>query len=455
MQTGSTNPFRLTIHAQVLFALGFLTVLVALITGLAIWGLMTLHTTAHRVTDDAYLSQLASKVVVSTLQCRRYEKNFFLNAGDPGAQGDSLQHWHEMSQSLGRSIQEFEAAATSASDRQQARAWHDAWGRYIKNFGSIEIEINNSTITSPQEALKTFEPFQPNIQTLTDQAVVVAEQKATSAQQSSLLADANGTATMWQVASVAALVFVASVIWSFLFPAWLNRPIKTLHQAAARLASGDLSVRTQLNRSDEIGLLGQSFDTMAQTIQRNTADLEQQYASASAAHAAAEAARSEIAQQLAVIEQQRVLISEMSVPILPLSDSALVMPLIGVLDTERLALIEHHVLHTIKQSRAQHLILDITGLPIIDTHVAHSLIQTVQAARLLGCQTILVGIRPEVAQTIVGLGIDLSSIETHSKLQAGIAAIPRLHARHSSENGRHSPAPLLNKQRTTTTRKGA
>jgi rsbT co-antagonist protein RsbR len=113
----------------------------------------------------------------------------------------------------------------------------------------------------------------------------------------------------------------------------------------------------------------------------------------------------------------------MSVPVLPLGQSALVLPLVGALDSERLGLVQEQALRSIEQQSARFLILDITGVPIVDTAVAQGLVQVVQAARLLGSEVVLVGIRPEVAQAVVGLGIHLSDIVTRSTLQSGIAYV--------------------------------
>jgi rsbT co-antagonist protein RsbR len=99
------------------------------------------------------------------------------------------------------------------------------------------------------------------------------------------------------------------------------------------------------------------------------------------------------------------------------------LPLVGALDSERLALVQEQALRSIEQLSARYLILDITGVPIVDTAVAQGLIQVVQAARLLGSEVVLVGIRPEVAQAVVGLGIHLSDIATRSTLQSGIAYV--------------------------------
>lgn len=134
----------------------------------------------------------------------------------------------------------------------------------------------------------------------------------------------------------------------------------------------------------------------------------------------AETARTQLLEQLGLIERQSEVIREMSVPVLPISRNTLVMPLVGALDSARLTQIQEQALSRIEATRARQLLLDITGVPVVDSQVAQGLIQVVQAAALLGTNVALVGIRPEVAQSIVGLGLDLSQIKTHSDLQGAL-----------------------------------
>jgi anti-anti-sigma factor len=121
-----------------------------------------------------------------------------------------------------------------------------------------------------------------------------------------------------------------------------------------------------------------------------------------------------------IIATQRRLINELSTPIIPVSDSVLVVPLIGTIDSLRAAQVTQSLLEAVGQQNAQVLIVDITGVSVVDTNVLHHLLQTARAVRLLGATVLLVGIAPEVAQTIVQLGVDLSSIVTRSTLQAGL-----------------------------------
>ena len=97
------------------------------------------------------------------------------------------------------------------------------------------------------------------------------------------------------------------------------------------------------------------------------------------------------------------------------------MPLVGALDSARLHLLQDQALRAITESAARCLLLDITGVPVVDTHVAQELLKVVRAARLLGAEVVLVGIRPEVAQSIIGLGLQLGEVATQGTLQSGIA----------------------------------
>jgi rsbT co-antagonist protein RsbR len=103
----------------------------------------------------------------------------------------------------------------------------------------------------------------------------------------------------------------------------------------------------------------------------------------------------------------------------------MVMPLIGAVDSQRAQQVIETLLEGIARSGAVVAILDITGVPVVDTQVANALLRAAQAVKLLGAQILLTGIRPEVAQTLVGLGADLSGIVTCGSLQTGIAYATR------------------------------
>jgi anti-anti-sigma regulatory factor len=129
----------------------------------------------------------------------------------------------------------------------------------------------------------------------------------------------------------------------------------------------------------------------------------------------------ERARQESLIAQQAAQLAELSTPLLAISEQTVVMPLVGAIDSRRVQQIMETLLSGVADHGASQVILDITGVPIVDTQVANALIHAARAATLLGAKTVLTGIRPEVAQTLVGLGADLSSIVTLGTLEAGIA----------------------------------
>ena len=98
----------------------------------------------------------------------------------------------------------------------------------------------------------------------------------------------------------------------------------------------------------------------------------------------------------------------------------MVAPLIGTLDSERTQQFMERLLEAIVKTKSPVVLVDITGVPTIDTQIAQHIIESITAARLLGTQVVLTGVSPSIAQTLVHLGIDLSEIETRSSLAAGV-----------------------------------
>ncbi|HSP21427.1 MAG TPA: RsbT co-antagonist protein RsbRA [Planococcus sp. (in: firmicutes)] len=117
---------------------------------------------------------------------------------------------------------------------------------------------------------------------------------------------------------------------------------------------------------------------------------------------------------------QKIALQELSASLIPVFEKVSVMPLVGTIDTERARLIMENLLEGVVKHRAEVVLLDITGVPVVDTMVAHHIIQAADAVRLVGAKCMLVGIRPEIAQTIVTLGINLNEFTTTSTLQRGV-----------------------------------
>ncbi|HVV49685.1 MAG TPA: protoglobin domain-containing protein [Polyangia bacterium] len=127
-----------------------------------------------------------------------------------------------------------------------------------------------------------------------------------------------------------------------------------------------------------------------------------------------------------VIRQQQDAIRELTTPVLQLRDRMLMLPIIGMIDTYRARLLTEGLLQAIRANRARVVVMDVTGVLAVDTKVANHLLQTVAASRLMGAAVIVTGLSAEVSQTLVNLGVDLSSLRTFGDLQTGIEEAERL-----------------------------
>jgi CheY-like chemotaxis protein/anti-anti-sigma regulatory factor len=132
----------------------------------------------------------------------------------------------------------------------------------------------------------------------------------------------------------------------------------------------------------------------------------------------AEQERAELQEE--VISMQTAMLEELSTPLIPLSDKIVIMPLVGTIDSKRAAQVLDTVSQGVISRGARIAIIDITGVPMVDTHVASVLIQSAQVVRLLGAEVVLTGIRSKVARSLVELGVELGGLVTRNKLQGGI-----------------------------------
>jgi rsbT co-antagonist protein RsbR len=127
-----------------------------------------------------------------------------------------------------------------------------------------------------------------------------------------------------------------------------------------------------------------------------------------------------------VIRQQQEAIRELSTPVLQVRERLLILPIIGVLDSQRARQVTEQLLRGIRTNRAKVVVIDITGVPEIDSTVANNLVQTVEASRLMGASVIITGLSSEIAQTLVTIGVDLSKMNAVGDLQGGIEEAEKL-----------------------------
>jgi predicted ATPase/GAF domain-containing protein len=187
------------------------------------------------------------------------------------------------------------------------------------------------------------------------------------------------------------------------------RMVADVHAANDNVHRANTRLEAEVaGRTEELRLSNEELGAANQRLQVELVQREQ-----------AERERAEL--QETMIQAQRARLSEMSTPLIPITDNIMVMPLIGTVDAERAAQVLEVALEGAARHRARVVILDVTGIRMIDTHVLQTLLNVTTSLRLLGTQAVLTGITPEVAQTMVRIGTDLGAIVTQGTLQRGIA----------------------------------
>ncbi len=186
--------------------------------------------------------------------------------------------------------------------------------------------------------------------------------------------------------------------------------INYIEDVLASVAAGDIDARINSEVEDDLSGIEAAIDLLIDDL---TDELKQR----KKMQKEVEEKLAKIQEQQKTIFQQQSDLLELSSPVSKVWDNVLILPVIGTLDSQRTQIMMENLLEKIVETGCTISILDITGVPTVDTQVANHLLKTVTAARLLGTECIISGISPAIAQTIVHLGIDLSSINTKATLQ--------------------------------------
>jgi anti-anti-sigma factor len=189
----------------------------------------------------------------------------------------------------------------------------------------------------------------------------------------------------------------------------ITAPLTRLTAVARGLGEGDLSRRVGLGGRDEIGRLGRSFDAMADALEERVR----------AEHAAND---ERLRLQDEVIRVQRDTLRELATPLIPLNDDVLLLPLVGSIDGERAEQIFQALLQGVAERRARRVVIDLTGIPSLDSEVAATLLRAAQGVRLIGAEVALTGISASLALTLVALDLPLDQIAVRDSLESALRA---------------------------------
>lgn len=229
--------------------------------------------------------------------------------------------------------------------------------------------------------------------------------------------------------TVSLLALTLSLLVGLLLRQLIIVPLRKLSAASDQISAGNWIIPTGHERSDEFGTVARSFGQMVQALQARETQLQEQIVAVQALNSELDervAERTAELQSLVSVQEQLLSqIRAMSIPVVPALEGVIVVPLIGSLDSDRASHLVQSVLTGVERYRARVVVLDITGVSMVDAQVAASILGTADAVRLLGSSAILVGVRPEVAETLVQLNVTLSHIQTFATLQEALHLVIR------------------------------
>ncbi len=193
----------------------------------------------------------------------------------------------------------------------------------------------------------------------------------------------------------------------------IQRVIDVLSMVSIGEYNSDLIQIPASDQADEFSVLEAALNIYNQELSAARAQNERYIAEL-------EQSKRELQEQLNTIARQQLAINELSAPTVELWEEILLLPVIGTLDTQRAQEMTEKLLDRVKQSRSRCIIIDITGVEIVDTTTANSVLKMTRAARLLGAMCVLTGIRPEIARTMIQLGVELEGLRTLRTLKDGL-----------------------------------
>jgi anti-anti-sigma regulatory factor/methyl-accepting chemotaxis protein len=220
------------------------------------------------------------------------------------------------------------------------------------------------------------------------------------------------------LALIPALLVAAAFSW--LLPRTMTKPLLQLVHATNRLNQGDYGVVVTTRDGSEIGQLALSFNQMSTALSHEREQVLRQQEALTKQNQELEHTLTELQAATAAREQLAVTVRTLSVPVLPILEQVLLIPLVGEIDAKRAQILLERLLDGITIGRARIAIIDITGVPLVDESLVDWLMQATSAGRLMGARCILVGIGPEVAQALVASGADLANLTTRSDLRSAV-----------------------------------
>jgi methyl-accepting chemotaxis protein len=264
---------HLSLRAKVYLNVVLLCTVLGAVAVLSHWCLATTANLSEKALRFAgQLAALAAKVAEWTLQCRRFEKDVFLNIRTEATRAQYEKDWRNAFEQLVAAIAEFRAAATAEEDLRIAGEWAADAEQYRLALEQVFAGVRRGSIETPEQANAAIAPYKNRIRDLTTSSTEVSDRKMEKARQAE-----RDLVELTAFFKTLILIVVTSagigfLIWAVLLAIDLLRPIKALSEAARRVGQGDLYPQLDLNRSDELGQLANCFNQMAARLRERASD---------------------------------------------------------------------------------------------------------------------------------------------------------------------------------------
>ncbi len=400
----------MSIRLKLIGAFAFSSLLMLILGSFALWQLAAISRSADSLANQALPAVETTADIQDTLVAYRLAQNRLTGQAIGQRNMEELRAQETRMDILITRLRSLEPdAATLAALTTVSTQWNEFSRR-------VNVELMATSIN--RDTLDVLENDYNTLRTNGAALRQASRSKATIARTE--VVNAYDTARSVTIAILAvALMFGAVVGFSMALD--LADDLRSLTNATERISAGDLRHPITVEGEDELGQLADAFRHMISTLSQKEVEVATQQTQLIAR-------ADEIAQaynELQVILQERealnATVRALATPFIPIQAGVLIAPLVGIFDTERVNLFTQMLLAQIQRTATHTVIVDVTGMALIDQAVAKQLVETATAARLLGARTILVGIRPEIAQTLIGLDLNLEGVITQADLQRGVA----------------------------------
>ncbi len=393
--------------------------LVALIIALGAFVLLQMHTINREVERlvQATLPTLSEAIALKEALTRYQAEQLAIGQDSARfAEQETRARLTALEARLNEQFAHYHTLETSAQQRAALATLEARWHAYLDAFGVAALARLSSDAARRAHLEASHSAHE---QLIAASAALNNVSRARADEALTTVVAAHDTARSVTIATLTILVMFGTTV-GFSQALDISDGLRDLRRATRRAAAGDLQQRVVIESGDELEALAGDFRALMASVLSEREAVRTQQQALHARNADLERANAELQAVMQERAELSATVRTLAVPVLPVYAGVLVTPLVGIFDAERTALLHTTLLTDVERSGAHTLIVDVTGLVACDQQLALALVQTATAVRLLGARMMMVGIRPELAQLLITLGLNLDSLITRADLQSGV-----------------------------------